>query len=457
MKNLKRVFAILLVVAMALTAAGCGGNGGNNGGGTSTGGTGVGGLKVEEYAIDSEAVLASMPSELKGTTITFLSWYDPEDREEKDVIAAFEQKTGITIENRIVDYAGYANKVAAALAQGETPDVMRMRLPLVDLLKLCQPISATGYDFSDKAWDKNTMELYTVGNNCYGTNLVYTPYFLPTMFFYNSSVIEDMGFDDPYELWKDGKWTWSKFRDMCSTWVNENGAEYTGACIMRPTFPAETADSSLIKKSADGVTYELDFTNQMALDCWKYTQEGKQMGWFTNVNDAFDQAKPKLLFASIDASAVQQSSGYFSKTRLRGYLKGVPAPVWDLTEGFNDYTLSMMETIGFGIPKGAKNAKAVPYFLAYLCNFANYNQGVGEGGFFFSEQIKECYMDMMTIEKRTFDITSQIAEYDGTIENFGWQLFYNVDPTQTEQWLQEREYIVQNSMNQYNDVLNTLK
>ena len=226
---------------------------------------------------------------------------------------------------------------------------------------------------------------------------------------------------------------------------------------MRPTFPAESAGASLFKKAADGITYELDFTNQMALDCWKYAQDGKQMGLFTNVNDGFDQAKPKLLFASIDASAVQQSSGYFNKTRLRGFLKGVPTPVWDLTEGYNDYYLSMMETIGFGIPKGAKNAKAVPYFLAYLCNFANYNQGVGEGGFFFSEQIKECYMDLMTIPKRTFDMSSHLSEYDGNIKNFGWQLFYHVDPTQTEQWLQEREYIIENSMNQYNTVLNTLK
>lgn len=450
MKNIKKVFAILLVVAMAFTAVGCGGNGG---GGTNNGGAVVGEINPTEYALDTEAVLASMPSELRGTKITFLSWYDPKEREEKDVIAAFEQKTGITIENRVVDYTGYATTVASMLATGETPDVLRMKSPSLSLIKLLQPLSVTGFDFSDKAWDKYTMGLYTFGDKCYAANLVYTPYFLPTMFFYNSSVIEDMGFEDPYELWKKGKWTWSKYREMCSTWVNENGAEYIGGAISTAAWVSDTAGASFTKLNDDGITYSLDLTNQLALDCWKFAQEGKQMGIFTNINDGFDQAKPKLLFAQMDSTACQQSSGYFNKTRLRGFLKAVAVPVWDLTEGYDgweNYSLTMRENIGFGIPKGAKNAKAVPYFLAYLCNFANYNQGVGEGGFFFSEQAKESYLDLMTIEKRANDQFQGIAAYDGTLENPGWVLFMQVDPAQTEQWLQEREYIIQNGLTQYN-------
>lgn len=449
LKIVKRTLAIVLALAMAFAVVGCGKKGDDDDNKAATGG-GLTGVEIEKFAIDSEAVLASMPAELKNTKIVFLNWYNPDDREEKPVVAAFEEKTGIDVEYRVTDYNTYVQEVAKMLATKEQLDVMRMRNPEMAALKLLQPISVTGYDFSDKAWDKYTMGLYTVGDNCYAAALRYTPYFLPTLYFYNKDTIADMGFEDPYELWKQGKWTWSKMKEMCTTWVNENGTDYVGACVWGN--PTDTVGASLVKLKDDGVTYDLDFTNQLALDCWKFLEEGKQMGIFNNLNDGFDQAKQKLLFGAMDASAVQQSSDYFNKTRMRGQLMTVAPPIWDGTEGYGaeQYTLPMMENIGFGVPKTAKNAKAVPYFLAYLCNLANYNTGVGEGGMFFSEQVKDAYMQLMTLEKRSYDATNAVATYDGTIGDFAWQLFHTVDPTQINSWLQEREYIVRTSMEIYN-------
>ena len=450
LKIIKRSLAIALALAMALTAVGCvkKGTGANNGG--TTGGGGLATDDAAKYAIDSEAVLASMPAELKNTKIVFLNWYNPDDREEKPVIAAFKEKTGIDVEYRVTAYSTYIQEVAKMLATKEQLDVMRMRNPELNALKLLQPLSVTGYDFSDKAWDKYTMGLYTIGDKQYGAALRYTPYFLPLLYFYNKDTIEDMGFEDPYELWKQGKWTWSKMREMCTTWVNENGTDYVGACVW--SYPSESLNASLVKLNDDGITYDLDFTNQLALDCYKFLEEGKQMGIFNNLNDGFDQAKQKLLFGAMDASAVQQSSDYFNKTRMRGQLMTVAPPIWDGTEGYGaeQYTLPMMENIAFGVPKTAKNVKAVPYFLAYLCNLANYNTDVGEGGMFFSEQVKEAYMQLMNIEKRNYDATSQVAEYDDAVGSFRWHLFQTVDPTQINSWLQEREYIVRNSMELYN-------
>ncbi len=447
-KTIKRVLAIALVLAMALTAVGCKGNGGDvNANGNN--GTEDGKVQITDYAIDSEAVINSMPAELKNTKIVFLNWYNPDDREEKPVIAEFKEKTGIEVEYRITDYGTYIQEVAKMLATNEQLDVMRLKAPDIAALKLLQPLTVTEYDFSDKAWDKYTMDLYSVGDKQYAAALRYTPYFLPTMMFYNSDVIADMGFEDPYELWKQGKWTWSKVREMCTTWVNENGAEYTGCSIWNMA-AIDSAGANLIKLTDDNITYDLDLTNQLALDVYKFMAEGKQMGLFTNVNDTFDSAKPKLLFAMCDASAVQQSSGYFNKLRLRNQLMTVAVPKWDGTEGFDDYYVSMMENIAYGVPKTAKNPKAVPYFLAYMCNLANYNTGVGEGGMFFSEQAKEAYMELMSFEKRNYKITGLVASYDGTIASFDYSIFMGADPTQINSWLQEREYIIRTSMELYN-------
>ncbi len=447
--TVKRTLAILLVLAMALTAVGCGGNGDDTG---TTGGTNIGKNNMSDYALDSDALLASMPAELKGTKIVFLNWYNPDDREEKDVIAAFEEKSGIDVEFRVLDHNGYATAVAKMIQVGEQADVMRLKNPNIGQFKLLQPLTATEFDYSGKEWDAYTMGLYTIGENAYATNLKYTPFFLPGMMFYNYQTFEDMGFEDPYELWKEGKWTWSKLREMCNTWVTENGTEYRGASCW--SFPSTVANASFFKKGADGIQYELDFTNQLALDCWKFVEDGRALGLFgTYLHEGFDQMKQKMLIDHCDASAVQNSSEYFKKTKMMGKLKAVAVPRWDGTEGFNDYYVPMHEVVAFGVPKSAKNAKAVPYFLGYMCNFANYNMDAGEGGFFVSEQIKECYMDLMSIEKRNYDFDGDIANYGTADVNFSWHLFNRVDSTQINSWLQEREYEFRNSMNLYNEEL----
>ena len=441
---LKRTLALIAVLAIAVSAAACNGNDKGNGGSGAGGNSSVETLNMEEYILDSDAMLATMPEELKGTTIEFLSWYDPDEHEEKDVIDAFEQKTGITVTYRVVDYQGYVETVSGLISVGETPDVMRVKTAEIGALKLLQPISeATGYDFSDKAWDKEIMDMYSVNGKCYGTNLVYTPYFLPTLLFYNTKTMEEMGFEDPYELWKQGKWTWGKLKEMCTTWVNQ-GTEYTGANLWGTAWAATANDADFVKY--DGSKFELDLNNQLALDKWKWVQEGVKNNLFTNLNDGFDQAQQKLLFATMSASNVQMSTDYFSKTRRREQLACVAYPVWEDQE----YALPFTEHLGFCVPKGAKNAKAVPYFLGYICNFANYNQGVGEGGFFYSEQAKECYMELLTISNRARTAGNMVFAYGGAITDSYWQMFFKVDPTQLQSWLQEREYIFQDSVNLYN-------
>ncbi len=451
---LKRTLTILLVLVMALTAVGCTG-GGNQGGNSGTvGGPIQGTVDFEDVTLDSDALLASMPAELKGTKIVFLNWYNPDEREEKDVIAAFEQKSGVDVEYRILDHNTYATLVAQMIQTDEQADVMRLKNPNISYYKLLQPLSVTGFDYSGKEWDQYTMGLYTVGQNTYATNLKYTPFFLPGMMFYNYQTFEDMGFEDPYELWKEGKWTWSKLKEYCNTWVTENGTDYLGASCW--SYPSTVANAPFFKKSADGITYELDLNNQTALNCWQFVSEARSIGLFgTYLHEGFDQMKQKMLIDHADASAVQNSSAYFKKTKMTGKLKAVPAPVWDGEGATGEYYVPMHEVVAYGIPKTAKNAKAVPYFLGYMCNFANYNQAAGEGGFFVNEQIKEVYMELMAIEKRNYDFNSDIANYSSNQEigNFSWMLFNRVDSTQINSWLQEREYILKDSLKLYNEEL----
>lgn len=438
-KLLKNTMVILLVVAMAFSVVACGGNGDKDPT-SSSGGATAGPIDLTSVTLDSEAVLASMPSDLKGTTIKFYNWYDPFEREEGDVIKAFMEKTGITVEYIAGVYGDeYSTKLASMIATGDAPDVMRIKEPSAGMFKSLQPISTTGFDFSGAAWNKATADAYTVNGTCYAVNLTNTPFFLPTLCFYNTKIMDEMGYEDPYELWKKGEWTWEKFNEICKDWVKQ-GTDYYGAEMLPFNAAALTTDSTFVKY--DGSQYSLNLTDETMLASWKYILEAQKAGITGGSRDTFDAGNQLTLFGFMDATAVQTSSSYFSKTRKRGNLAVVAAPKF----AGKDYYVPMIEYLGFGVPKGAKNAKAVPYFLSYYLNFANYNT---EGtNFFFSEQAKEVYTELMTMPNRSFNLS------DGT--DTIWSLVNNCDPAQLTTFLQEREYVMQDNMNLNNDILNNL-
>lgn len=438
----KRILALTLTLAMALTVSACG-----NGSGTPVGSTnGDGeGLSLEAVTLDTEALLAQMPEELKNSKIVFLNWYDPEAREEKVVIDAFKEKTGITVEYIIKSYQSYTSELSGLVQTGQAPDVLRMKKPELGILKLLQPLSSTGFDFSGPAWDKQTMGIYSVGNNQYGMALLNTPFYLPAMMFYNTVVMEEMGFEDPWTLCKEGKWTWDKFEEMATEWVNQ-GTEYRGALLYADAL-STTRNASFLKY--DGSQYTMDLNDESNIKAYQKGSEFKAMNIIADGNEGFEDGKPKLLFAAMDATAVQSSSQFFRKVRLRGRLATVPYPKWD----DHDYYVPMMENVAYGIAKGAKNPKAAPYFVAYMCNFANYD--TSGTNFFFNEQVKEAYMYLLEQPNRSYAPDVSVFGYSGEIKTFDKSL-RNVDISQTNTWLQERSNIFQNSVNMYNAELLSL-
>ncbi len=442
---IKKSFAVLLVLAMVFSFAACDKGDGNKGDGNK----GASSIQLDEYDLDSDALLASMPEELKGTTIKFLNWYDPMQREEKAVIEDFEEKTGIDVQIIVKNYgAEYNSALASYIATGDSPDVIRMKAPTPANLKSLQPISTTGFDFSDKAWDKETEARYSVDGTCYGVNLKYSPFFLPAIIFYNTDTMEEYGYDDPYELWKKGEWTWDKMVEMCEEWVKTD-PEYTGfAMLPYGDLPAMTAGLDWMKY--DGKQYSVDLTDAKILEKWQFSLENKKSRVFTEAQDKFDTANQKTLFAAMDATAVQTSSGYYSKTRRRGQLAGVPAPTFGSKD---DYYVPLIEDLAFGVPIDAPNPKAVPYFLAYYLDFSNYD--TTGTNFFFSEQVKEMYMDLMTMPKRSFNNSCHLMGSTGGYSNVS--IYRNVDPAQLTIWLQEREYIINDAVTQLNSALTKLE
>lgn len=421
-KTLKRILSVMLVIVLALSVAACG----------------------DSYELNSEAILKKIPSELKGTTIKFANWYNPDDRgEEGKVIDAFEEMTGIKVEVIQLPYATFVQDVAALVEAGNAPDVVRIKYPSPKRLEYLQPIEeATGFDFSSKAWDETIKNMYTYNGKCYAVNTVKTPFSSPSFLFYNTATMQARGYEDPFELWKKGEWTWEKFEAMCKDWVAQ-GDNYYGAYLNQPV-TATTGNDIVMRK---GNLVELDITNASAMKTWKYQEDGAANRIFAKDNKGFDENEQTKLFATSDATATQSWSGSFKKTRVKGTLACVPYP----TNGnLDEYYLPMQENLGFGVCKGAKNAKAVPYFLAYILDIDNYN--LEDKNFFENEQMKSCYLESLNITNRHNNYIDDVLTFSGEMKNVQYGLA-NRKSTEIDKYLQDNKDKLQKSVDEYNKAI----
>ncbi|MDD4700230.1 MAG: extracellular solute-binding protein, partial [Oscillospiraceae bacterium] len=160
-------------------------------------------------------VLASMPKNLRGSTIKIANWNPvSEYTGASTAIKKFEKATGITVEWVTIDYGVYTTRLATMVASDTAPDVARTRTPNPAWMQSFQSIDAANYDFSDEAWNQILMKDYTVNGVTYATSLKNTHIGSVDMMFYNKDIISKYNYEDPYKLWKNGKWTMNKFISM---------------------------------------------------------------------------------------------------------------------------------------------------------------------------------------------------------------------------------------------------
>ncbi len=395
-----------------------------------------------ENAFDTEAFLNTMPENLKGTTITFLNWYHTDDRiAEKENIEAFEKKTGINVEIIAPEFKLYTEKLAALVATGNSPDVIRMSKPKAAWMKTLQPIVNTGYDFSDKAWNSQVKETYSVNGIQYAANLSYTPFIVFSTVQYHTDTMKEWGFEDPWELWQKGEWTWDKMNEMSTEWI-EQGPDYYGFATVNFEAAASTKGLDFLKYN--GSSWELDLYNFDLLDVWRGIIEEREnrysvQGTYTT----FDNVKHKALFAYCDSTSLEASTVYSQKLKKRGVWGVVPTPKHKDSE----YYVPLTELLAFGVPTGAKNPEAVPYFIAHYANLAEYNPDT----FFHNEQAKAVFEDMVSRPNRFLSMSSSVFEFDNN--PFIWHLYNNAASTQITTFIETQEYRCQDKLNQLNEVL----
>lgn len=341
----------------------------------------------KETSLSVKEVLAGIPSNLKGTTINIFNWNPPGlTPGASEAMANFKKLTGITIKWTTGNYDEYISKITAMVAANQAPDIIRVRDADVALIKNLQPLDNLGYNFNDTAWNDELMNLYKMNGKRYVMILNDTPFFLPAVTYYNRSLVAKYRLEDPYDLWKSGDWTWNKLKEMCESFLDKaNNDRYDGLIM---------SDGGDYNRS-QGVTYitydsaKSKYVNLMKderlVKGWQFTAQAVQSGLFSDTvydTNGFDGGN--ALFINNSLISARTTHNYFSQLISSGDLGTVPMPAVD---GQKTYYLELTENEGYAVPKGAKNAKAVPYFLRYYLDSSTYNLD----DFFCDEQAREVY------------------------------------------------------------------
>ena len=337
-----------------------------------------------------EEMLAKMPAELRGTTITVYDWNPLSDYTGgAQVVENFTKETGINVKWIDGSYDNYSTEISGRIAAKKSPDIIRLGSGAqYRFLSLAQPLSVSGFDFSSSAWDKEVAKLYTVNGKQYAASMQNTLFQDSKVYYYNRSYISQYNLPDPYQLFKEGKWTWSAFADMCKEFNKVSGKIGVAWAYVQDYH----SQIGVQHTYWDGNKYVNNMKNSSIIDAWKVVLPFISDGLSTKT--FYDEAvfsTGNALFNVNGYHGMRKSDYHFKDMKSVGNLGVVPPPT---VEGVKNYIPTSFEARA--ICKGASNPKAVPYFLYYFFNAANYD----ENSMFFDKTALDVYKYCRDYDKR---------------------------------------------------------
>ncbi len=329
--------------------------------------------------------LGEAPKSLKGTTIKVYSWNNVNDVPgAADVIKKFKAATGIKVEWTVGSYDNYKSEIAAMVAAKTSPDIIRLRGVEPGILSLMDPVTVSGYDFKEDIWDNYISDIYTFSDKTYAVNRKNTLLLQPAVMFYNKELITKYDLDDPYNLWKRDKsnWNWDTFIGICNSYKQAAGPNSIPWRLSSYADYTNTFGIGQLKR--DGNSFSSNMSDGNLLGGYQKVADWiangtASLGWGMNEFDAGN-----YLFYNASIIGARRTHFYVKNLKTKGVLGVVPVPS---VKGQSTVYQYLSEPEAYGIPKGAKNPAAVPYFLQYYLDGDRYDSN----SFFNDKTILDVY------------------------------------------------------------------
>lgn len=291
--NMKKWIAMCLALAMVVSClTACGGSDKSTDGSSASESKDGGG---------SESAKKKVLDNLGGIKVTIADWYTTEDKAETEYAKATE-KFRKEQEDKYKFTVTRKNGYSWNTAQDEYVQAVMSNNPKYQLYYLyqefvSQPLlkglmynlkDVETLDLTEDKWNPLVNELMTFGDGQYGASNEQEP---RGGLFFNKRIFKEAGIDEelPYDLQKEGKWTWAKFEELCKklTLDNDNDGKtdvYALASFSKEYLPIVAAcnNAGFIGRNDDG-----SYTNVTNTDEFMYA-----MNWAIGLLDK-GYIKPK--------------------------------------------------------------------------------------------------------------------------------------------------------------------
>lgn len=294
-----------------------------------------------------------------GTTLKWLGYYDL-NTDDKEIVDKFADE-GYSVEYISTSSGEYFTKLAQLVASSDSPDMVRYEwqsYPHGVANNLYTSLDDY-VDFDSDTWSgmKDMIENFNYGGKHY-----YLPYRVNAgvVLIYNQTALDDEGIKtDPLELYKEGKWTWTAWKDIMTEWCNI-GDDYYG--VMPTGFVAMpfivSTGTTLI--DVDGPNKQIinNMKDANVQRCQDFLADLAKQG-MVNAEYADPStclSDTKTLFAEFGLDWGWTSAQVAAPDQDIRY---VPIPRDDQADAYYMNT----DTFGYLVPAGAQNIKAAIKYM----------------------------------------------------------------------------------------------
>lgn len=366
---MKRIISLALVLLLIVALVGCGGKKRKP-------------ITLTLSSEDSAQILAAagikLPAieEAKGanSTVKWFSWYDPfQNYDEGEMVNTgyytFKEMYKSNVEFVESTYEDKTTKLAQLILSDDAPDLYpagasnTAMFPLNCLNDMFQPVDPY-FDFTDPLWEDiaDAADYFLLGGYHYA---IVTELKFKDVVPYNTRVMSDYGYEDPYELYQNDEWTWSKFYEMCLDFNDpDNGRFAVDGWYVVNGIVEQSTGHYIVERDEDGHYYAnlddpiIEAGENLIYDLCKndcFYREGTDYWALHNYPQGHGVKDGTCLFwpAAIDewGNTCDDYASTYGDTR-DNELMFVPYPRYD--EGDGIYYLSTIPS-GFAIVKGAPN------------------------------------------------------------------------------------------------------
>lgn len=311
MKNLKRLLAGCMAIAMTFVFTGC-----------PKDDEGESSSKKDQVAVAEAKNIDSIPDGAEKELIYMgVGDLNPVGNNEKSVgLTLFESKGGSIKWSRVTSGNQYTKLGAAVTSGKDVPDLFNytaLAVPSQVIQGFYQPLDEI-INFDDPMWAgiKDTADQFVVDGKHYVAPFSYAPL---SLLFYNRKLITDNGLEDPIDLYDAGEWDYDALDDLMSEYCKGADGDEERFGIngyYAPSYVQQTGETLVM--TDDNVTYRSNLDSPKIAAAEERLADWQKQGYviYDWIGDATTAFQKNLLFyamgewAAIDTHTPTESDDW---------------------------------------------------------------------------------------------------------------------------------------------------